>query len=108
MLVIKEKLKRKIEKFLRTWPDHWEFGGFLLANKEGVVVDFYPLPNVYERPEDRYQLPNRSEVTTDKLARSMNMEVVAFWHSHPNPHIMSQGDEEICRVRREQIFVLRH
>ncbi len=37
-----------------------------------------------ERPEDRYLLDPQDFLAADQAARAQGLEIVGFWHSHPN------------------------
>ncbi len=48
-----------------------------------------------ERPEDRYLLDPQDFLAADQAARAQGLEIVGFWHSHPNsPARPSQTDLE--------------
>lgn len=96
---IDKKLKETLERFLYLWPNSEEFGGFLLASKRGhyrKVSFFLPVPNIAEEPQHRFRFPDRAKALAEKLANSKRMEVIAEWHSHPSPCIMSVADVSVA------------
>lgn len=61
-----------------------------------VVIRAEPARNVErERPHDRYELDPRDYMRVDREAAQAGLEVVGFYHSHPDgPAIPSQTDVE--------------
>jgi proteasome lid subunit RPN8/RPN11 len=70
----------------RAYPQ--ECCGVLLGRKqEGVnaVADIRQTENACEAaPNTRYQIAPEDLVTMQKLARDRNLEIVGFYHSHPD------------------------
>jgi len=94
----KEQLAQIREHGVRDYP--YECCGLLLGRYEGerkIVDETYPISNAREESAKR----NRFLITPDELlrgeryARGRNLEVVGFYHSHPDsPAVPSQYDLE--------------
>lgn len=96
MVKIKKALRTRLENFLREYPSYEEYGGFLLeSNKTKCVNDFILITNASDEPKRSYSVGknrSRAKELAKKLAGSRRYRVIAFWHSHPTPCIMSAGD----------------
>lgn len=73
--------------------------GLLLGSADGeerTVVELKPLANANnERPRDRFLITPEDYMQGEKYARSRNLDIVGFYHSHPNsPARPSQFDLE--------------
>jgi len=73
--------------------------GVLLGTLDGAetsVVDVIPGRNlVTDRARDRYELDPLDVVAADRQARSRGIDVVGFWHTHPDhPARPSRFDTE--------------
>jgi proteasome lid subunit RPN8/RPN11 len=111
-LKIKESIKKRLERF---WSSSEERGGFLIANRRGVVCEFLPLPNMSSVPEERYQEPQSLSRILDFAKEYCNSgfepywnsthRVVAFFHTHPTPCIMSAADLSCAPQYRNLLFV---
>lgn len=89
---VSKKLKKRLEHFLQKYPSSEEFGGFLFSFHD-VVVDFLPVPNLSDSPQTRFQCGNRAFDLAKKYAYAKRCyDVSAFFHSHPEPYIMSVAD----------------
>ena len=101
---IKEKLKDRLERFLKAYPSSEEYGGFLLSRWD-VVSEFLPVPNLSLLPTGKFEAPPGARKLADKVARSRRMTIAAFWHYHPTPSIMSAADLSYAEVCRDIPFV---
>jgi proteasome lid subunit RPN8/RPN11 len=109
-LKIKESIKKRLERF---WSSSEERGGFLIANRRGVVCEFLPLPNMSSVPKERYQEPQSLSRILDfaydysksKYRYGFYPRVVAFFHTHPTPCIMSAADLSCAPQYRNLLFV---
>ncbi|MDX1578260.1 MAG: M67 family metallopeptidase [Gemmatimonadota bacterium] len=89
-------LRRRIEKWARTaYP--LEACGLLIGTTgdERLRVEAVRLARNLERerPADRYELDPRAFLRADRDARAAGLEVIGFWHSHPDaPAAPSETD----------------
>lgn len=76
-----------------------EVCGILLGSlgAEPTVSEAHPVPNINaERSRDRYLLDPAVQLKLEKEARSRGLEVVGYFHSHPDhPALASQTDNEL-------------
>ena len=92
---ILKKIKTELEHFLNNYYlISEEQGGFLIGNRLGRISMFLPIPNASQTPRTNYIIQNRIKALdlANKLASSKKGGVEAFWHSHPDPCIMSAAD----------------
>jgi proteasome lid subunit RPN8/RPN11 len=99
MITITEHLLREIrEHGVRDYP--YECCGLLLGHYIGaakIVKETYPISNAREESAKRNRFLIRPEelMQGERYARSKNLEVVGFYHSHPDsPAVPSQYDLE--------------
>lgn len=76
---------------LRTWAEAGyphEACGLLIGDSgpDGIRVrTVRQAPNLEsERAADRYELDPRAILAADEQARALDLDVVGFWHSHPD------------------------
>ena len=77
------------------YPD--EVCGLLIGETlpdEVVVTEVRQAPNIeIERAADRYVLDPRAFLEADRDARAAGLDIVGFWHSHPDsPAVPSETD----------------
>lgn len=70
-----------------TYPD--ECCGFLLGKPNGAgrrVVELFPAENIREKEArfNRFEISPEEYIRVDKAARARGLDVVGFYHSHPN------------------------
>lgn len=107
MKVAKE-LREEIERFLYQYPDTEEYGGFLFAKRRGRTDKASVclcVPNCSDSPQNRFLFPSRARQLTDKLASAKRLTVIATWHSHPKPCIMSVADVGVAE-NEDLIFLM--
>jgi len=103
---VKNSLRKRLENFLGSYPRWLEYGGFLLkSNRTKTISEFLPIPNVSDNPKTRFGTPKNSLDLAKKLADSRRMTVEAFFHSHPDPCIMSVADRSYAETYNSLIFV---
>ncbi|HXA27134.1 MAG TPA: M67 family metallopeptidase [Candidatus Angelobacter sp.] len=89
-------------------------GGLAHDGADALVVDAIPGRNlVQDRAHDRYELDPRDILAAEHLARQRHIDVVGFWHTHPDhPAEPSRFDTErawadyvyvICSTTREGV-----
>ena len=91
---IKRDIKIRLEKFLAEYPKVDEYGGFLLKNRNDTVSEFLMIPNTSDSKKDTYRMSQGAMELAKKYAGSKRLEVLAHWHNHPIPAILSAQD---CR-----------
>ena len=106
-LKIKESIKKRLERF---WSNTLERGGFLMENRIGVVDEFIPLPNCSLDPKSQYLPPTNSLGFAQSYAKSRfrtwtaKGKVVAFFHTHPTPCVMSAADLSASGANYPDLF----
>lgn len=105
---IKTDLRKRVEALAyQCRPE--ETGGYFLKNSRGVITDFLPIPNIHPTPKQAYQPLNKAKELANRLARSKSngysWNVEAFFHTHPEPCIMSAADLSYADYNRDMIFV---
>lgn len=85
------RIAKDDRQHLRSWAEAgypYEACGLLIgeATPEGVRVEVVlQAPNIErERAADRYELDPRAFLEADEQARARGLDVVGFWHSHPD------------------------
>ncbi|MCS6806974.1 MAG: M67 family metallopeptidase [Acidobacteriota bacterium] len=81
----------------RTYPH--ECCGLLLGRElhgAKVVEDLWPCDNAWvESPQNRSLIPSEQVLQCDREARARGLEIIGFYHSHPNvPARPSEFDRE--------------
>ena len=97
MLKVKARVRDRIEGwiYVSNRRNPIEHGGFLFASpRTDVIVDFLFLPNVADDPEREYMWPPHAEEIAKLYAKSKNLWLRAFFHSHPRPSFPSFEDLE--------------
>ncbi|OPY46586.1 MAG: hypothetical protein A4E42_00452 [Methanoregulaceae archaeon PtaU1.Bin222] len=91
---IKSELRKRVEAFISSSPSYKEAGGFLFENRNGIVADFLPIPNISTKPEGEFKTNwKEAKETALRYAYSKRgYRISAFFHSHPEPCIMSAAD----------------
>jgi len=103
---IKSKLKLEVERFISTYYlSSEEMGGYLISNQKGIVAYFLPLPNQSEKPRTNFLFPQGGLKLAEQFARSRKGRVIADFHSHPDPCIMSAADQCYAQSNPELFFV---
>ena len=99
MITIAERELREIrEHGIRDYP--YECCGLLLgrfATEGKIVTETYPISNAREESakRNRFLITPEELMTGERFARQHNLEVVGFYHSHPDsPAVPSQYDLE--------------
>lgn len=99
MIRVPEKLLNKIrEHGVRDYP--YECCGLLLGRygaEEKVVSEIFPISNAREESakRNRFLIEPVELMRGERYARDKDLEVVGFYHSHPNsPAVPSQYDLE--------------
>lgn len=92
---IKKQLQKELETFLQRGYGR-EYGGFLIANRLGIIDTFLPVPNMHKEPRNHF-LPSDNardlaEAFSRRKTQNYSSNVKAFFHSHPDPCIMSAAD----------------
>ncbi len=89
MIVITEELIRQIESHgEKTFPH--ECGGMLIghfdAGGEKTVVELLPMENAMDEAErhNRVLILPKDVMKAERYARSKKLDVVGYYHSHPN------------------------
>jgi proteasome lid subunit RPN8/RPN11 len=76
-----------------------EVCGILLGHSgaESSALEAWPVPNINaERSRDRYELDPLTQVKIEKEARLRGMDVVGYYHSHPDhPALASETDSQL-------------
>jgi proteasome lid subunit RPN8/RPN11 len=68
--------------------------GMLAGSKDGTVHARWPLVNTSKDPR-RFESEPRSQLETDRRRREQNLELLAFYHSHPtSPAVPSTIDTD--------------
>jgi len=105
---IAKELKEEIERFLYQYPNTEEYGGFLFSKKRGrtekASVCLY-IPNCSDLSSCQFRFPNKAKQLAEKLAFAKRLTVLAMWHSHPKPYIMSVGDVTVAE-NEDLIFLM--
>lgn len=69
----------------------------LLAGTADHILEAYPLPNVAETPQSRFQIDPRQQVAALKAIDDAQLDWIGVYHSHPrSAPIPSQSDIEEC------------
>jgi hypothetical protein len=92
MIKVKKDLQKLVEKFLNTYPQTEEYGGFLFANRLGNISEFLIIPNIHASRKDTYQMPETANELAKKFASARNLTLIARWHNHPTPAVCSVQD----------------
>jgi hypothetical protein len=95
VIKVKKDLQKKVETFLRTYPNREEYGGYFFANRLGNISEFLVIPNIHQSRDNTYQMPNTAKALADKFASARKLSLVAEWHNHPSPAVCSIQD---CRA----------
>jgi proteasome lid subunit RPN8/RPN11 len=107
MMRIHEKVKKELESFLGNCYGE-EVGGFLLRNYHSdLITNFVAVPN--EADDKRHSFSTNwkaarnfaSNVSRSKRSTSLQ----AFFHSHPEPCIMSAADVGATEIYKDLDFV---
>ncbi len=80
-------LRREIERLAMAEYPHEACGVLIGEMRPGAArIDrVAPARNVNRaRPHDRYELDPGDYVAADRLARAAGLDIVGFWHSHPD------------------------
>ncbi len=89
-ITIPGKVFEQLENAARTHAPNEACG--LLAGRDGVVEEFYPMTNADASP-DHYSMRPEEQFRAVKEIRRRGLEVVGIWHSHPaSPARMSDED----------------
>lgn len=105
-LLIKWDTRLGLENYLSNFPRYFECGGFLLMSRKiRQINDFIPIPNISDKPRQSFRPPPKSKDFANKYAGSKRKQVVAFFHSHPTPCIMSAGDLTYANHYQDLVFV---
>ncbi len=97
MAIIIPKTELKIIKKHAAEIFPYEACGGLLGRLEGddkVIVKIYPAENRFGKIAwDSFEIEPKDMLEMDKISRKENLEIIGFYHSHPNhPAIPSSFD----------------
>ena len=86
-LLLPRSLERELERVVEaSYP--FEACGVMIGSADGqrvVVEDAFHARNLnVERARDRFLLDPEDHLAADKVARQRGLEIVGFWHSHPD------------------------
>lgn len=98
-LLLPKHLMQKINAYLEeTYPE--EGCGFLLGyleNNAYILKGIYPVPNVWEKKEERkrrYSVAPEDFLKAEKEAQRQNLLLIGIYHSHPDyPPSLSEFDK---------------
>ncbi len=89
VLQLPEELRQKVELVVdASYP--FEACGVMIGHNEGsagqvVIKDVFHARNLnVERARDRFLLDPEDHLAADRVARECGLDVVGFWHSHPD------------------------
>jgi proteasome lid subunit RPN8/RPN11 len=108
------KVKLDVRKKLEDFAYHFkpqEAGGYLIRNKKDVISDFIPAPNIANDPNHNFMPSNQALYMANMYARAKGgrnyswYNVAAFFHSHPDPCIMSAADVGYAQYNKGLLFV---
>lgn len=90
------ELRARLEQLGRAAHPH-EACGSIAGLREGartIARELLPGRNLErERPRERYRLHPADQLAAEEHARSLGLEVVAYWHTHPDrPAAASESD----------------
>lgn len=97
-LLLSVDLRRELEAVVEaSYP--FEACGVMIGRADGrrvVVEDAFHARNLnVERARDRFLLDPEDHLAADRVARQRGLEIVGFWHSHPDhPARPSETDRE--------------
>jgi proteasome lid subunit RPN8/RPN11 len=106
---IKSDLRKKVEALAYECKPQ-EAGGYLIKNNRDVISDFLPVPNIHPEPRTHFQPHNAAKYLAYQYAKtkgrsSYSNRVEAFFHSHPEPCIMSAADLSYADYNKDLIFI---
>jgi proteasome lid subunit RPN8/RPN11 len=55
----------------------------LVGGRDGRIEAVFPVANIAERPESRYEMAPAEMWSARRLAASSSLDVLGFYHSHP-------------------------
>lgn len=93
------KIKRaELKQILRHCEQEYPYEACgILAGKGGVVEKVYLMENVSETPQTCYFMKPEEQLKVFKEMRSLNLEMLAIYHSHINfPAYPSRRDLELA------------
>jgi proteasome lid subunit RPN8/RPN11 len=98
MLRISNSLLAQIQSHALSEYPH-ECCGILIGRKDGdskLVLEFCRAGNLnVERARDRYLMDPKDQILSEKYARTKNLQIVGYYHSHPDhPARPSRTDHE--------------
>jgi proteasome lid subunit RPN8/RPN11 len=96
------RLPRALRAQLSAWAHAGyprESCGLLIGSQQGALIDVVRLRLAHNldtaRARDRYELDPADHLAADAEARSLGLDVVGVWHSHPDhPARPSETDRE--------------
>ncbi len=69
----------------------------LIGSVNGNAYTCYPIKNISDHPESRYQLDAKQQINALSIMREKNEEFFAIYHSHPtSPAIPSATDIKLA------------
>ncbi|WP_227763027.1 Mov34/MPN/PAD-1 family protein [Zhaonella formicivorans] len=78
----------------------------LLAGKNNVVTEFYPLTNV-DKSSEHFSMDPVEQFAAVREMRRHGWEIVAIWHSHPaTPPRMSEEDKKLAYMPNVSYAIL--
>jgi proteasome lid subunit RPN8/RPN11 len=105
---VKLDVKKKLETFAYQFKPQ-EAGGYLIKNRKDIITDFIPAPNIANDPRHSFLPSNQALYMANMYARAKgrgwSYDVEAFFHSHPDPCIMSAADVGYAQYNKGLLFV---
>ena len=96
---IPRKLTNQLLHLAQLSPDLEVCG--LISSQNGVPSHCYPVANVAEHPQQRFQLDAGQQISAMAKMRELGEELFAIYHSHPAaPAIPSTHDLEHASLSR--------
>ncbi len=93
-ICLPRKLTNQLLHLAQLSPDR-EICGLVGADSHGVPVSCYPVDNIADTPDRRFQLDSRQQITAMKHMREQQQSLFAIYHSHPSaPAVPSVTDIE--------------
>lgn len=93
-ICLPRKLTNQLLHLAQRSPEQ-EICGLVGADSHGVPVSCYPVDNIADTPDRRFQLDSRQQITAMKHMREQQQSLFAIYHSHPSaPAVPSVTDIE--------------
>ncbi|MGD0960455.1 MAG: M67 family metallopeptidase [Methylomonas sp.] len=88
------KLTNQLLHLAQTSPEQ-EICGLIGADRDGLPINCYPIPNAAATPHNRFLLDGSRQIAAMQTMRDRQETLFAIYHSHPHaPAIPSLADIE--------------